>query len=381
VYPTRWSERRREIALAAARNLARNATLIATAVAARHAVTASAIERCVAVEVTDHEITASLLGPAPASGAAPTVVRTAVAGELGAESLESADGFARFEELIGSVAGPVDPDVLVVVGHPGEPSGGALCELIRERLGRGIRVVPVAASEMLAAIAAPTVAADPVHAGPAAAQWLSDVREAEPPRSTMRRWWIPAAAVAMVVAVAGGVLLGHDAGTVDPPEGDAVAEGADDGIPTGAASSPRSPSILFELGPVSIELPEQWQLRGTGGTGSERSELVPIGGADRRIVVVLRRLDDGMDEAAVAAVLERRAAERGGIIRDVDTDTTFGDRSVIAYTEVPEEFSTVRWFVVVDRGWQVAVGCQFLVGEWPGIGKECEQAVHTVVVE
>ena len=51
------------------------------------------------------------------------------------------------------------------------------------------------------------------------------------------------------------------------------------------------------------------------------------------------------------------------------------------YTEVPEEFSTVRWFVVVDRGWQVAVGCQFLVGEWAGIGKECEQAVHTLAVE
>ncbi|MDV2474751.1 type VII secretion-associated protein [Rhodococcus zopfii] len=82
----------------------------------------------------------------------------------------------------------------------------------------------------------------------------------------------------------------------------------------------------------------------------------------------------------LAAVLERRAAERGGVVRDVDADTTFGDRSVIAYTEVPEEFSTVRWFVVVDRGWQVAVGCQFLVGEWSGIGKECEQAVHTLVV-
>ncbi len=54
---------------------------------------------------------------------------------------------------------------------------------------------------------------------------------------------------------------------------------------------------------------------------------------------------------------------------------------MIAYTEVPEEFSTVRWFVLVDRGWQIAVGCQFLVGgEWPGIGKECEQAVHTVAV-
>ncbi|MEZ5153558.1 type VII secretion-associated protein [Rhodococcus zopfii] len=376
VYPTRWSERRREIAHTAARNVARNATLVAAAVAARQVVTASAVERCVAVEVADDGITASLLGPAPASGTAPVVTRTAVDGELGAADLESTDGFARFEDLIGSVAGPVDPDVLAVTGAPGEPSGGALCELIGERLGRGIRVVPVAASEMLTAVTAPPAAAVSVSTVPATAQWLSDMRTAAPPPPATRRWWV-LAAVAVAVAVAAGVLLGRGAGTVAPPGADPVAEGADGPVPAAASTSPRSPSTRFALGPVHIELPEQWRLRGTVG---QRSELVPVGGADRRIVVVHSRLGDGVDEAGVAAVLERRAAERGGVVRDVDADTTFGDRSVIAYTEVPEEFSTVRWFVVVDRGWQVAVGCQFLVGEWSGIGKECEQAVHTLVV-
>lgn len=378
VYPTRWSERRRKIAHSAARNIARNATLVTAAVAARQAVTASPVDRCVTVEVTDDGITASLLATGPDSAAAPAVTRTAVADGLGAADLETADGFARFDELVGSVAGPVDPDVLLVTGTPGEPSGVALCERIGERLGRGIRVVPVAASEMLAAVTAPSAAATAEPPIPATAQWLTDVRAAEPPRPAIRRRWIlGAAGMTVAVAVVGGAMLGHDAETVRAPETGAVAEGSDGRVPAGTVPSARSPSTRFELGPVRLELPEQWQLR---NTGSERSELVPVGGADRRIVVVHHRLDDGMDEAAVAAVLERRAAERAGVVRDLDVDTTFGDRSVIAYTEVPEEFSTVRWFVLVDRGWQIAVGCQFLVGEWPGIGKECEQAVHTVAV-
>lgn len=381
VYPTRWSERRREIAHTAARNVARNAVLTAAAVAARQAVTASAVERCVVAEVVDGEITASLLAAAPASDTPPPVDRTAVDGHLGAADLDTAQGFARFEELIGSVAGPVDPDVLIVTGVPGEPSGAALCEQIRERLGRGIRVVPVAASEMLAALTAPAAAAVPESTLPTTAQWLAGVRAAEPPPRPPVRWWWGLAAVAVVVAVAGGLLLGRDAGTIAPPQIDTVEEETGSPVPTGAVPSTRSPSTRFELGPVRIELPEQWRLRDTGDTVGGRSELVPGGGEDRRIVVVHSRLRDGMDEAAVAAVLERRAAERGGVIRDLDTDTMFGDRSVIAYTEVPEEFSTVRWFVVVDRGWQVAVGCQFLVGEWAGIGKECEQAVHTLAVE
>ncbi|MFZ2529888.1 MAG: type VII secretion-associated protein [Rhodococcus sp. (in: high G+C Gram-positive bacteria)] len=407
VYPTRWGERRREIAHTAARSVARNAILVATAVAARQAVTLSEVERCVAVEVADDEITVSLLGPAsvsllgPASVSSriPAVGRTAVASGLGAADLHSTGGFARFEELIGSVAGPIDPDVVVVTGIPGEPAGGALCELIGQRLGRGIRVVPVAASEMLAAVTSSinvassagvelpsSTALPPVVAAPAAAQWLSEVRTARPPRPPRRLWWIPAA-VAAVAAVTGGAILGRDAGTVGPPEvaaatpDDPTADDptADDPAADSAVSSARSPSTRIELGPVHLELPEQWQRRRTADP--ERAELVPAGGADRRIVVVFNRLDTGMDEGAVAAVLEHRAAQRGGIIRDVDADTTFGDRSVIAYTEVPEEYSTVRWFVVVDRGWQVAVGCQFLVGEWSGIGKECEQAVHTVTVE
>ena len=63
----------------------------------------------------------------------------------------------------------------------------------------------------------------------------------------------------------------------------------------------------------------------------------------------------------------------------MDADTTFADRSVIAYTEVPDEFSEVA---MVGRGLsgacRSAVGCQFLDGEWAGIRRECEQAVHTI---
>lgn len=109
-----------------------------------------------------------------------------------------------------------------------------------------------------------------------------------------------------------------------------------------------------------------------------RAELIPVGGTDRRILVVYRDLPDGIDERSVASALAERAAERAPVIRDLDTDTTFADRKVVAYTEVPDDYSVVRWSVLVFPGLQVSVGCQYLEGEWTRIRSECEQAVHTL---
>ncbi|MGX7733013.1 type VII secretion-associated protein, partial [Rhodococcus sp. 2H158] len=165
-------------------------------------------------------------------------------------------------------------------------------------------------------------------------------------------------------------------GAEDPVAGDSADESSAPRQPT-----PRSPSVRHELGPVRLELPGDWRVRDPAHTGAERVELVPGGGRDRRIVLVHSRLRDALDLAGVGEVLARRADERSPVIRDLDPGTTFADRPVIAYVEAPDEFSLVRWFVVVESGMQVAVGCQFLADEWAGIKNECEQAVHTVTVE
>lgn len=390
VHPTHWNARRRERLHIAARSVARNAVLVPVSVAARCAVEAHGEERCVVLEATAQGVTATLVRVTPEDG--PVVVRVARDPDLGLDLLEAQDGADALSALIRSVAGTVEPDVLIVTGEPGEPQGAPLCGRIAGRIGRGIRVVAVAAVEMLAVVAVPSESPIRETDTTTTAQWLQDTRATLPsPASARRLQWMPVVAAVLVVAVAVAVLVtaGKDyshggdsdgAATVTPEQG--ISSGTDEGVAetTGPASD-GAPSRRFALGPVRLDLPSRWRVRDTEARAPKRTELLPDSGPDRRIVLVYSHLDDGMDRDAVARVLAERVSRRSGVIRDLDPDTRFGDRPVIAYVEVPDEFSTVRWFVVVESGLQIAVGCQFLTDEWTGIRSECEQAVHTVEVE
>ncbi|MEE2034232.1 type VII secretion-associated protein [Rhodococcus chondri] len=389
VHPTRWNSRRRELLHTAARHVARNAVLVPVSVAARCAVEAASTERCVVVEVAPQGVTAILVGQAADEG--PVAVRVARDPDLDVGLLDTQGGAEELMTLIRAVSGSVEPDVLIVTGVPGEPRGAALCARMTDLIGRGIRLVPVAAVEMLAAVAVP--AASPNHAAEATptARWLQDVRAPMPPPAATRRFrWVPAAVVLAAVAVA--TLLGFTVvrdEDVSPRDDSTVAVHDPDGFSEtdGGMSEPTepdsgiAPSTRFVSGPVRIDLPSRWRVRAVETGAPERTELLPDSGPDRRIVLVYSRLEPGMDADAVARVLGEQISRRSEVIRELDPDTRFGDRPVIAYVEVPDEFSMVRWFVVVDSGVQVAVGCQFLTDEWTEIRSECEQAVHTLAVE
>ncbi|ATQ28588.1 hypothetical protein D092_20245 [Rhodococcus ruber Chol-4] len=376
VHPTEWGERRRAQLHTAARQVARHAVLVTAAVAARRTAPPGDGERYAVVEVDGAGVTTTALTTPDGE-----VDRLARDSDLDEGLLDSPAGARRLDELIRNVCGSVDPDVVLVTGSPGEPPGMPLCERIAERLGRGIRVLPVAASEMLAAV--PDPGPEPPADAAAAPRWLH-TEPASRPVGRMRRGVAVVAVVAVVAAVAAVAAVGlvwtsghradlHEEIVNDPAAGDAG------GVTPGTRSpTPRAPSVRHVLGPVRLELPEGWALRGPAR--ADRAELVPVGGSDRRIVLVHSILRRHLDLAGVGEVLARRAAERGEVIRDLDADTTFADRPVIAYVEAPDDFSLVRWFVVVESGIQVAVGCQFLTGEWSGIKNECEQAVHTVTV-
>jgi len=394
VHPSGWSPRRREMLCTAARHIARNAELVPVAVAAGQVVEVADSERCVVLEVAPRGVTAVAL--AAGRGGEPALGRLARVPDLGADDVDTDAGFDAVDALVGSVSGPIDPDVVIVTGVPGEPAGVGLCGRIRDRIGRGIRVVPVAAGEILAAIGdapdgrEPTTASAPVPAAESTAHWLRDVRDPAPEPSRWRHaggWAVAAAGLAaaavvawfvVVIAVPVGDTVAH--GSADrsdgtaPPPGDAARQTAP-GVARGADSS-----VTLDLGGIRVDLPSRWRVRDLRSVGAARVELLPDSGPDRRIVVVHSRLADGIDTAAVAATLAERAVERGDVIRDLDAATTFGDRPVIAYTEVPDEYSMVRWSVIVEDGVQVAIGCQYLVDEWTGIRSECEQAVHTAVV-
>ncbi|TWH41761.1 type VII secretion-associated protein (TIGR03931 family) [Rhodococcus rhodochrous J38] len=407
IHPTWWNERRRDLFRTAVRQVAGDTILLPVAVAAVRAADPAPHERCVVLEFAAGGVTAVSMAPPGPDG--PTVERLARDPGL---SVHSSDAASRLENLLTSVCGGAGPEVVVVTGGPGEPSGVESFALADDLVGAGRRVVPVAASEMLVAVTGPP--APPAGNGstartPAVASttdgpdrtlpWLSEVRaRPDPPRAgragAVRTLVVAGAVIPSLLAAA--IFLwprlageGGDAEAPDPPEVVAAAEvPADAREHESAADAGPSPSTRIDAGPLHLDLPEDWRVRDAATVPEGRAELVPVGGTDRRILVVYRDLPGGTDEHSVAAALAERAAERAPVIRDLDTDTTFADRKVVAYTEVPDDYSVVRWSVLVfpssatptGRGLQVSVGCQYLEEEWTRIRSECEQAVHTLRV-
>lgn len=397
VHPTWWNERRRRLLDTAARQVAHNVLLVPVSVAACRAAHQGDAERYVVLEFAERGVTAVSVTPGSRDDG-PAVDRVARNPEILVDDLVAADAGdtvsaeGAVRSLIAAVNdGREDSCVLVVTGAPGEPAGGPACEQIANRIAGTVPTVPVAAAEMVAAVSGRhTQGTAPAETAPAETSstvpWLHEVRTpgTAPDTGDGRTAKVILAVVSFGVLAAVFLWVGAHA----PPGSVAGAGTTGDGV--GATDSPASAAdpdlsqprtdrpARFEIGPVRLDLPGSWRLRTPESADSGRAELVPASGTDRRIVIVHSVLADGMDEHAVAAVLGTRAEERGRVIRNMDADTTFADRSVIAYTEVPDEFSEVRWSVVVFPGLQVAVGCQFLDGEWAGIRRECEQAVHTL---
>ncbi|NMD94636.1 type VII secretion-associated protein [Rhodococcus sp. BL-253-APC-6A1W] len=391
VHPTWWNERRRRLLDTAARQVAHNVLLVPVSVAACRAAHQGDAERYVVLEFAERGVTAVSVMPGSRDDG-PAVDRVARNPEILVDDLVAADAGdtvsaeGAVRSLIAAVNdGREDSCVLVVTGAPGEPAGGSACEQIANRIAGTVPTVPVAAAEMVAAVSGRRVQETAPAETASTVPWLHEVRTPGTPATRNGR---TAKVILAVVSV--GLLAAVSLWVGAPAPSGSVAGAGTTGDGAGATDSPASAAdpdlsqprtdrpARFEIGPVRLDLPGSWRLRTPESADSGRAELVPASGTDRRIVIVHSVLADGMDEHAVAAVLGTRAEERGRVIRNMDADTTFADRSVIAYTEVPDEFSEVRWSVVVFPGLQVAVGCQFLDGEWAGIRRECEQAVHTL---
>lgn len=388
VHPTWWNERRRRLLHSAARQIAHNAVLVPAAIAACRAARHEGAEGYVVLEIGERGVTATSVVPGPVHDS-PAIGRVARAPDITGADLAAVADLAA-EEAVASLITAVTADqdgtfVLIVVG------GGPSSVSAWDRSGDGIGTTPVVsvdAAEMTRSMSSPPRESPSRAEVSAPVPWLQEVRPSVPAPDARNRW-IGTVLVGVVTAgVLAALFLWVGAPESHRPEGPGatatdlgteitVGRSPEGDGPPGTEHGERG-ATRFDVGPVQLDLPSSWRLRNPETADSGRAELVPSSGSDRRIVVVYSVLASGMDEGAVAAVLDARAAERGQVIRNLDSDTTFADRSVIAYTEVPDEFSEVRWSVVVFPGLQAAVGCQYLGGEWAGIRSECEQAVHTI---
>ncbi|MFD4366137.1 type VII secretion-associated protein [Rhodococcus sp. NPDC058521] len=211
------------------------------------------------------------------------------------------------------------------------------------------------------------------------ADWLGDAARSE---RLSGRSWVPVAAgsaVAAVLVVAVGFWTwnglsrsnGVDTAALNPP----VSATAD---PTPSVTVSPNP---HSVGGLQFDLPAGWVEREPSRVDSgenTRLELVPIEHLPLRIVVVENRLRHGTGFDEVAQVLAQKAAAKPKSFVDFDPSSEFAGRSGASYSELPDGGSEVRWFVVVDAGIQISVGCQAAPDDRDDLHEACQSVVRSV---
>ena len=173
----------------------------------------------------------------------------------------------------------------------------------------------------------------------------------------------------LVGAIVGGVVLAAVVAAV-------VAAGRSPGTRTVAAQH------------ASTVVPADWrEADRSGNDGTARLVLTPTGatGDADRLLLVQTRLNPGAGTTDVAAALKEQmsGASSSGLTYDgFDAAAQYAGRAVVRYREVPGPGSVVDWFVVVEGGYQLSVGCQHPRDDPdPGASSDrCERAVAGVAV-
>ncbi|HEY9314914.1 type VII secretion-associated protein [Williamsia sp.] len=330
VHPTTWGRRRTEILRDAASSHCGELELVPRAVAVARSHLESAAQCAVVIEVHDridiHELRSSAVGW--------QITSTRV--------LTEAD---ELPDLLHSV---VDNRVeaILVDGRDREVVAG-VCRSTREStvVGR----VMVADRSLLRRFGGADLPRPRIDDGPLR------------PTTGSRRRLIAAVATVLVIgaaAVAIGVVAIRD-GTSTAP----------------AAAADR----FVQLGRVSLTVPGGWRQSSeppAEGVVSRTTFAAPEN--DSRLIVLQNSVRDTSTLASVAVSLRNRIDQRGdGVVQEFSASTRFAGREVISYREVPVSGGPIRWYLAVERGLQVSIGCQNgSAGE--SVDAQCRAAVGSV---
>ncbi|TSD96906.1 type VII secretion-associated protein [Gordonia rubripertincta] len=140
------------------------------------------------------------------------------------------------------------------------------------------------------------------------------------------------------------------------------------------------------VGRATLSVPGDWRRSGQDTPGDTTDDpttqrAVFVSATDgRRIIAVLTELRDGSTPQSVATSLRNRIEQRGDdVVTEFSADTRYAGRDVISYREAPASGSSIRWYVIVDNGLQVSIGCQ-AGSAAESLDDECARAVGSVRV-
>ncbi|MEV6273869.1 type VII secretion-associated protein [Nocardia sp. NPDC051832] len=225
-------------------------------------------------------------------------------------------------------------------------------------------------------------------------EWMQPLREraaaqqAPARRKTALIFGSAAAVLVLVVAaITAAVLMGgsdEDPGTVAastsavaatsaaPPPGPSGKPGPSD------KPAPPGPEGQEKFGSITFVGPDLWTIKPSAD--GNKVELTPFDGTKQRLIVTQRKIAPNAGYQQIAADLENQMKTKPAL-SELKRDYVFGGRSGLGYTEKPSDGSTVRWFVLVEYGIQVNIGCQYPGDGWSQLQETCEKfagSVHVV---
>ncbi|MFG2446249.1 type VII secretion-associated protein [Nocardia fluminea] len=299
---------------------------------------------------------------------------------LAASELADEEGFGRLTALLGRLLADSPADVVQVVGATDPAVLAAVTAAVESACGAGVPVSPLTGTDLARPTQKPPAYTPNI---PPAAEWMQPLRERAAATNPVDRrpLYIGAAALAAVVAAAaiGGFFL---FGSGDQQATAAVATTSapvvTSAAPQSTSAKPKPKPTTATVGRVVVEIPAGWH-RTT--TTDARADLVPDDAARHRITITQKPVTAGAGYVEVAADLSAQIAKKpAGTVTPVRQDVVFAGRPGLSYEERPADGSTVRWQVLVERGVQVSIGCQYAENGWAGVMSACEQVVGGVHV-
>lgn len=402
-YPTEWGSTRKGRLLDAARRVGYDVVLVPTAIAIARATRGSWRARCIVVEIRGDDAVVSCVRDFDGDVTVTSTARRSLS--------ELTQLFGEFEEL-------TVRDAVVVVGRHSHSLASSLERGSRSIHGyASVRVLDE--SRIVRAIVDPRVRLESVTAENSAGRavdnsafgdrWVPPSGRHFPVESGVRqRRWLPALAVSVVIVglFGVGVAVATGRGGVEGTAVEARTTGnqsadvvpvttqplpATQPVPTAQGSAQPTtlmPSTTWAVvtttiplagGTVSVVVPAGWAAD-REGSGAGRMDLIPVSGNDRKIVIIEKELLAGVEFDAVAIDLREQlsAVEDPRRFGNLESAVASDGRKILLYREFPDGYSEVRWQVFVERGTQVSIGCQYLVGEWDAFESECVQIVGSL---
>lgn len=379
VHPTEWDPHRLTVLESAARRHSSHVTLETIAVRAVAAGRRLRDVRTVVLEFGPLATTASTVVPAEGGPRLEYCEHEPVL--AAAEIAAGEDGRAGFDALLERLLHGCQVSSVLVVGRTDAGFLERIGSMVAERCGNAELVVVAGTDLVRVPRTGPGDHRPTLPPAVAETEWLQPLREraaaTRPPRSRTPLYLAAAAVLVVAVLVAAGIGIAR----ISSGGADAVAAAPSTTAGPGggdAGTAPDPGPVTF--GALRLTVPDGWRIKDPSA-GSERLELVPEAGLRARITVTQQPVTPDVGYERIAADLEAQIARRpAGSVSAVRRDVVFAGRPGLAYSEHPEDGSTVDWHVIVEHSIQISIGCQYQTGGQDSITPICEDLANSLDV-